>query len=98
MNRNIRTGLLVLGIAGLVVPAAYSRTRPLLPASAGASIQVSSPIDGTTTPNLVFTGRLLDGTQPPAPPVPMHPPVAHASLFDGTQPPAPPVPMHPPVA
>jgi len=81
MNRTIRKSLLAIGIAALAVPAIYARTQTLLPNQG----HVSAPML-----------MLVDGTQPPAPPVPMHPPAAYALAMDGTQPPAPPVPMHPP--
>jgi hypothetical protein len=79
MKRIVRVGVLVLGIAALVVPGALSRTLPLSPAPTGSSMIP----DGTQPP--VPSGPMkppasrawaLDGTQPPVPSGPMKPPLA----------------------
>jgi hypothetical protein len=81
MNRTVRTSLLVIGFAGLVVPALSASTRPLV-----------SSLGGFNTPTYSFA---IDGTQPMPPSVPLHPPTQSAWL-DGTQPMPPSVPLHPP--
>ena len=104
MNRTIRTSLLAIAIAGLVVPAIHARTHTPLTINGHISVPTRMVVDGTQPPAPPVPMHppaayavLMDGTQPPAPPVPMHPP-SFTSAKDGTQPPAPPVPMHPPVA
>ena len=78
MNRLIRTGLRVVGVAALVVPTVLAANQPVISVHHNLSGQLSA---------------LTDGTQPPAPPVPLHPPT---TVADGTQPPAPNGPMKPP--
>jgi hypothetical protein len=81
MNRTIRTGLLSFGIAVFVMPVLCARTQPRVSATASTAIQAST---------------FADGTQPPAPNGPVHPPSSLAWSLDGTQPPAPNGPIHRP--
>jgi hypothetical protein len=83
MNRTIRTGLLAVAFAGLVVPAAHARTRVLVPAKGSEAVQRFATLDGTQPPAPPQKPLAMDGTQPPSPP---QKPLA----LDGTQPPAPP--------
>jgi hypothetical protein len=81
MNRTVRTGLLVLGFAALVVPAAYSRTQRTASMHGSSVVQPHALVDGTQPPVTPKKPMMLDGTQPPVTP---KKPVA---LLDGTQPP-----------
>jgi hypothetical protein len=83
MNRTIRTGVLIIGIAGLALPALYARAQPMNSTHQMASTHGSGLLDGTQSPVPPKEPLLLDGTQPPVPP-------KRPLLLDGTQPPVPP--------
>jgi hypothetical protein len=83
MNRTIRTGVLIIGIAGLALPALCARTQAMNSTHQVASAHGSGLLDGTQPPVPPKKPLLLDGTQPPVPP-------KKPLMLDGTQPPVPP--------
>jgi len=81
MNRTLRTGLLTLGFAGLILPAVYGKTQPLASNQRTNLVQPSGLLDGTQPPASPKKPLMRDGTQPPASP-------KKPLSLDGTQPPA----------
>jgi len=83
MNRTIRTGVLIVGLSVLAVPALYARTQPMNSTHQVTSTHSSGLLDGTQPPVPPKKPLFLDGTQPPVPP-------KKPVMLDGTQPPVPP--------